>query len=167
MVGMRWVALALLIVPIVELWLLLQIGDVFGLWVTVALLIGTAFAGAWLAKREGLRVLRSWHQATAELRLPDEGVTSGLLVLVGAALLMTPGVLTDVAGIACLVPVSRRALARLIERHLAARFTVARMGFDVRVPRGDDVFRRGYAGPGRVFDVEGELLEESDGHRAR
>ncbi len=100
--------------PILELWLLLSIGDVIGFWPTVAIALGTAILGAALAKREGLKVLASWRGAMAVGRVPDEGLTGGLLVLLGAALLITPGVLTDVAGLLLLLPPVRRRIAAAV-----------------------------------------------------
>jgi UPF0716 protein FxsA len=106
-------------VPLLDLWLLLAIGDVIGFWPTVGLVLLTGFAGATLARIEGLRVLGAWRAALAAGRLPEEGVLSGVLVLVGAVLLVTPGVLTDVVGLALLVPASRRLAARGLRAWLA------------------------------------------------
>jgi UPF0716 protein FxsA len=156
----RWLAVLFLLVPILELWLLLRIGAWIGLYGTVAMVVGTAFVGAWLAKREGLRVLSSWRQAMAERRMPEEGITSGVLVLVGAVLLVTPGVLTDVLGILLLVPPTRRRLAGLLETYLAPRFVTRGRAFDVRV-----VTPESPRGPGRVLDVEGQTIEDSQRRR--
>jgi UPF0716 protein FxsA len=103
--------LAFTLVPLLDLWLLLRIGGRLGLAPTVALVLGTGLLGAWLARREGARVLQGWRRAAAEGRLPEEGVLSGALVLAGGVLLVTPGVLTDVAGIALLLPPTRRLAA--------------------------------------------------------
>lgn len=104
------------IVPFVELFLLLAVGREIGFWPTVGSIILTAFIGAALAKREGLRVWREWQTALAEMRVPEEGITSGLLVLVGGALLIAPGVLTDIAGILLMIGPIRRVVARWVER---------------------------------------------------
>ncbi|MGK3994707.1 FxsA family protein [Sorangium sp. So ce1024] len=113
------------VVPIVELWLLLSIGDLIGFWPTVALALGTAILGAALGKREGLKVLAAWRGAMTEGRIPDEGLTGGLLVLLGAALLVTPGVLTDVAGILLLLPPARRRIAALVRARLEQRMAAS------------------------------------------
>ncbi|AUX41900.1 exlusion protein FxsA [Sorangium cellulosum] len=112
-------------IPIVELWLLLSIGQQIGFWPTVALALGTAVLGAALAKREGLRVLGAWQGAMAEGRVPDEGLTGGLLVLLGAALLITPGVLTDVAGLLLLIPPTRRRIAAAVRERFERRVAAA------------------------------------------
>lgn len=149
----RWLALSFLLVPFVELWLLLKVGDVLGFWPTLAIVLGTAFLGALLAKREGLRVLHTWRRSLAEMRLPEEGVTSGLLVLVGAVLLISPGVLTDVLGIGLLVPPVRRAVARRLE-HRLREYVSEHGSFQVRVMSPT------YRGARDVVDVEGRLIDE-------
>jgi UPF0716 protein FxsA len=121
--------------PLVDLWLLLQIGQVLGFWSTVALVVLTGMAGAWLARTEGFRVVREWQRAIAEGRLPAEGVLSGALVLAGGLLLVTPGVLTDVLGLALLFPPSRRLVAAALRRWLARQVQAGRIRV-VGVSRG-------------------------------
>ena len=105
------------IVPLLELMLLLRIGALIGLWPTIAIVIGTGFAGAWLARREGVR---SWRAVQSELaggQIPGEELLHGLFVMIAAIVLVTPGVLTDLAGLALLVrPVRRRLIAGLRKR---------------------------------------------------
>ena len=105
------------IVPLLELMLLLRIGALIGLWPTIAIVIGTGFAGAWLARREGSR---SWRAVQAELaggQIPGEELLHGLFVMIAAIVLVTPGVLTDLAGLVLLVrPVRRRLIAGLRKR---------------------------------------------------
>jgi UPF0716 protein FxsA len=96
------------VVPLLDLWVLLRIAALVGPWGTLALIVLPSLLGAWLARREGLRVLRAWQRAIAEGRVPEEGLLSAGLVLVGGVLLITPGVLTDATGLALLVPPIRR-----------------------------------------------------------
>ncbi len=96
------------VVPLIDLWVLLRIAAVAGPWGTLALIVVPSLLGAWLARREGLRVLRAWQRAIAEGRMPEEGLISAGLVLAGGVLLVTPGVITDAAGLALLVPPVRR-----------------------------------------------------------
>ena len=144
------------VVPLLELWLLLLIGDVMGFWPTVLLVLTTGALGAWLAKSEGIRVLRRWQAAIAEGRLPEDGVLGGLLVLVGGVLLVTPGVLTDVTGLLLLFPPSRRLIAAAVTRHMERR--VADGSVRVVSYRLD-----GTAAPmrhsGDIIDVEGEVVD--------
>ena len=182
------------VVPVVELWLLLWIGDRIGFWPTVGIAVGTAFVGAALAKREGRRVLGAWRDAMSGGRIPDEGITGGILVLLGGALLVTPGVLTDVVGLALLFPPSRRWIAAAVRARMERRFATAGglggvvgapdagegASWSVRVieigdPFGGDPFGGARAGEdgggaarGEVIDVEAEsVVVEEDGAARR
>ncbi|WP_437737039.1 FxsA family protein [Sorangium sp. So ce1335] len=169
------------VVPIVELWLLLSIGDLIGFWPTVAFALGTAVFGAALGKREGLKVLAAWRGAMAEGRIPDEGLTGGLLVLLGAALLVTPGVLTDLAGILLLLPPTRRRIAALVRARLEQRVAASAAGFGGGGPGAGTFFSMrvidiggapfgGRSGapswrpppPGQVIDVEAAEVTDDD-----
>ena len=99
------------LVPVLELYLLIAVGGAIGAPATIGLVLATGLLGAVLAKREGMRVLRAWQEAMARGQIPEEGLASSLLVLVGGVLLVTPGVLTDVVWLALLAPPTRRALA--------------------------------------------------------
>jgi len=102
------------LVPLFELFLLLRIADHVGGGTTFALVLVTGALGAWLAKREGLRVLRDWQGALRNGQVPETGVVQGLLVLVGGVLLVTPGVVTDLVGLSLLLPFTRAAIARSV-----------------------------------------------------
>lgn len=130
----RTLPILLLLVPVLELWLLVQLGGLVGFWPTVLFVIGSAVAGVAVARREGLRVLRSYQQTIALGRVPEEGLLSALLVLVGGLLLIFPGVLTDVAGILLFVPPTRRSIAERIRRHLHLTHPDPRTGFVVVEP---------------------------------
>jgi UPF0716 protein FxsA len=109
------------LVPLVELYLLITIGSSVGVAPTIAMIALTGILGAWLAKREGRKTLASYQQAVTQGKLPEDGIVSGLLVLVGGVLLIAPGVLTDVVGLALMIPPFRRAVAKLITRRVEAR----------------------------------------------
>lgn len=104
--------LLFVVVPILELVLLIQIGRIVGLLPTLALVLTTGLAGAVLARAEGLRVLWAFRSEMASGRLPGQALLDGFSVLLGGAFLLTPGVLTDLAGLALLVPASRRWIQR-------------------------------------------------------
>ena len=114
-------ALLFVIVPILELILLIEIGQVVGLLPTVALVIFTGVTGAWLARAEGLRVFFQFQRELASGRLPGQSLLDGISVLVGGAFLLTPGVLTDVVGFSLLIPVSRRWIQRRVRTRLERR----------------------------------------------
>ncbi|NUR93053.1 MAG: FxsA family protein [Nonomuraea sp.] len=105
--------LAFLVVPVLEIWLLIQVGSVIGGPLTVGLLIADSLLGAWLVRREGRRAWRSLQDALREGRMPDRELADGGLVLVGGALLLTPGFFSDIVGFACILPVTRPLMRRL------------------------------------------------------
>jgi UPF0716 protein FxsA len=111
-------ALILIVLPIAELFVLFKLGTSFGVLPTVALVLGTGFAGAALAKAQGLRTLRAMQREMAAGRVPSRELMDGLAVLVGGALLLTPGLITDVMGLSLLFPPTRRALQMLARKWL-------------------------------------------------
>jgi UPF0716 protein FxsA len=114
-------ALLFVIVPILELVLLIELGQLMGLLPTLALVLFTGVAGAWLARAEGLRVFFQFQGELASGRLPGQAMLDGISVLVGGALLLTPGVLTDVAGFSLLFPPTRRWMQRRVRARLEHR----------------------------------------------
>ena len=119
-----WWILALLfvVVPLVEIYLLIQLGQVVGPWWTILILLLDGILGSWLVKREGGRAWRALQEALQSNRMPATELADGALILVGGTLLITPGFLSDVVGLFCILPftrpVARRVLARVISRRL-------------------------------------------------
>lgn len=107
-------ALLFVIVPILELVLLIQVGQWVGLLPTIALVVLTGLTGAWLARAEGVRVFFQFQRELASGRLPGQAMQDAIAVLVGGAFLLTPGILTDVAGFSLLFPPTRRWLQRRV-----------------------------------------------------
>ena len=107
-----------LLVPTAELILLIWIGERVGFWPTVGLIALTALVGSWLARREGVAAFRRFQKRMATGQLPGRELTDGLIILVAGALLLTPGILTDVVGLLGLLPPSRA----WIRGRLQARF---------------------------------------------
>ncbi len=158
-----WLLLIFVVLPFCDLYLLLVIGRVIGFWPTVALTLTTGILGGLLAKREGLRVWRRWREALAELRPPEEGIIDGILVFVGGALLITPGVLTDTLGFLLIIPVTRRLVATRIRRAVDRRIAQGQLhvvstssvfqGFDGFDPDPDPVQ------PG-IVETSGESVDD-------
>ena len=113
--------LLLTVVPLVELALLLWLADATDLWFTFALVIATGALGAALARHEGLRCWRRVHDEMAAGRLPGDPLLDGLMILIAGALLVTPGILTDLLGFALLTPPLRRLVKNRIKRRIQAR----------------------------------------------
>jgi UPF0716 protein FxsA len=155
--------LLFIIVPIAELYVIIQVGEAIGVWPTLLLLLLDAIVGSWLLKHEGRAAWRRFNQALAEKRVPAAEVADGFLVILGGALLIAPGFITDIFGILFLIPPTR-ALARKV----LYRFTVGRVaivGYPVGAAMGG--FGRGRPGPGgegpkRSYDYDVEAEEVSD-----
>jgi UPF0716 protein FxsA len=112
---------ALIVVPLVEIYVLIQVGQVIGAPCTVLLLLLDGLLGAWLLRREGRRTLAAFRSATARGRLPANEVADGALVVFGGALMLTPGFVTDLVGIACVLPPTRAVLRRVLLARLGER----------------------------------------------
>jgi UPF0716 protein FxsA len=128
-------ALIFIGLPIAELFVLFKLGASIGLLPTVALVLGTGFAGAALAKAQGMKTLRAMQREMAEGRVPSREIMDGLSVLVGGALLLTPGLITDVMGLSLLFPPTRRALQLVVRKWLERQMKtgavrVSFLGFD-------------------------------------
>jgi UPF0716 protein FxsA len=111
-------ALLFLVVPLIEIAVIIQVGQVIGVWWTIALLLLDSILGAWLVRREGMRAWGAFRRALAEARPPAVEVVDGALVLVGGALLLTPGFATDVVGFSFLVPATRRLWNAFVRRRV-------------------------------------------------
>jgi UPF0716 protein FxsA len=137
------VFLALIAVPIVELYVIVQVGQEIGVLPTLALLLVVSVAGAWLLRQQGTA---TWRRLQANLQrgeMPTREVTDGALILFGGALLLTPGFVTDAVGLVLLVPatravvkgVARRFLGRMAAAHLSPTGAAGRRVYDARVTR--------------------------------
>lgn len=107
-----------LIVPVVELALLIQLGGLIGFWPTIGIIVLTGITGTYLAKREGLSVWRRFNDRLKQGQLPGRELLDGVIILVAGALLITPGVLSDIAGLIGLVPVTRGVLRRYLDARI-------------------------------------------------
>ena len=97
------------LVPLVELYLLIQLGTYIGAVDTIVIVIGTGVAGGLLAKSQGLAVFDRIRAELNQGRLPAESLLDGLLILIAGTMLITPGLLTDGLGLLLLIPWSRKA----------------------------------------------------------
>jgi UPF0716 protein FxsA len=112
--------------PIAELALLIQVGQVIGVWWTIGLLIADALLGSWLLRSQGRAAWRRFNEALAEGRIPHREVVDGVLVIFGGVLLLTPGFITDIFGALFLFPPTRVLMRRLLIRR-GARSTASRL----------------------------------------
>lgn len=113
--------LAFTLMPILELALLMQASQYLGVLLTVALVLATGAAGAALARSQGLQALRQLRQSVAGGAFPGEPLLDGVLILAGGLLLLTPGFVTDLIGLAALVPGTRHLLKAWLAREVRGR----------------------------------------------
>ncbi len=109
------------IIPVIELTLLIEIGTLIGTLNTVILVIFTAVVGAYLVRMEGLGVIYRFQQNMQEGRFPGEEILDGAMILVAGALLVTPGVATDIIGFLLVFPSSRRMIKISLRRYIERR----------------------------------------------
>ena len=95
------------VVPLIELALLIKLGNLIGLWPTIFIVIATGVLGAALARNQGTRTVGAIRAELAQGRAPTESLINGLLILVGGVVLLTPGLLTDLLGFSLLIPFTR------------------------------------------------------------
>jgi UPF0716 protein FxsA len=114
-----------IIVPIAELAIIIQVGQALGLWWTIALLIADSILGSLLMRSQGRATWRRFNQALQSGRAPAREVADGVLIIFGGALLLTPGFLSDVAGLAFLLPPTRAVIRRVFLRQAIKRMTVS------------------------------------------
>ncbi|MFF5205570.1 FxsA family protein [Streptosporangium sp. NPDC000396] len=161
--------LLFLVVPLLEIWVLIQVGQVIGGWPTVALLLADSLLGAWVVRREGRKAWRNLQGALQSGRMPERELTDGVMVVAGGTLLLTPGFVTDLVGFLCLLPLTRPLVRRLGAWFFARRVrtltqTVAGPGFGSPFDGMDspfDVMRGQGGGSGPV--IHGEVIREEPG----
>ena len=129
-------------VPVVELVLLIEIGQRVGTLATIGLIMGTGIVGASLARQQGISTLTRLRKDLDDGRLPAEPIVDGVLILVAAAVLITPGVLTDLVGFLCLVPACRRLLKRYLKRRFERAVREGTVGVTAAFDGAGDRSRR-------------------------
>lgn len=150
--------LLFVLVPAVELALLIEIGKRIGTLATLALIVITGVLGAALARRQGLGVLRAARAEAAAGRLPAASLVDGVIILLAGAVLITPGVLTDIFGFLCLIPVSRGWIKTLVGRWLRRAAQEGRVHVSVSM-------RARGSGPGRPQSPRDVPRGDPENHR--
>ncbi len=146
-----------IVVPIVELYVIIQVGQAIGVAPTLALLVADALLGSLLLRQQGRGAWRRFNAALAERRFPGREVADGLMIAVGGTLLLTPGFITDIFGLALLIPPSRAVLRGLLSRVAARRFVV--VGAASRMPMGGPPTSGPPNGATRGYDYDGTAEE--------
>lgn len=135
-----------IVVPVLEIYVIIQVGQVIGPGWTVALLVADSIFGTWLVRHEGGRAWRALREALSSGRMPATELADGALILVGGTLMLAPGFVTDAFGILLILPFTRPFFRRALAAVLARRMTVL------------DVTRPGRGPEGPV--VRGEVVDD-------
>jgi UPF0716 protein FxsA len=146
-----------IVVPIAELYVIIQVGEAIGVVPTLLLLLLDAIAGSLLLRHQGRGAWRRFNEALAQRRFPGREVADGVLIVIGGTLLLTPGFLTDIVGVFLLVPPTRALSRALLKRFTLGRFTVVGVssagGFG-RGPFGGPGAGTGGTGANRDYDYD-------------
>lgn len=140
--------LLFIVVPVIELFLLIEVGQVIGTLPTIGLIILTGVVGAFLARLQGLQVLMKIRGQLQSGQLPADALFDGAIILIAGAFLMTPGILTDTVGFLCLIPATRRLIKRSIQGRIETAIRQGRIITHTYVPPQ----RRDEPGDGVVID---------------
>ena len=131
--------LLFIVVPIVELVLIIQVGQAFGAWNTVGLLIIDSLVGAWLVKPQGLGLLKRSRERLQKGEMPSDEIFSGIAILFAGALMLTPGFLTDAVGLIILIPPIRSIAIAGIRRNFRSRATNTSATWNLEVWNSEDL----------------------------
>ena len=115
------IAVLLFVMPLLEITAVIAVGQLIGVWPTIILLVLESALGAWIVRREGGRAWEALVTALQTGRMPSRELSDAALILVGGVLLLTPGFVTDILGFLVVLPVTRPATRRLLERAVARR----------------------------------------------
>jgi len=149
-----------IVVPIVELWVIIEIGSLIGVLPTIALLLADAMLGSLLLRHQGRGAWRRFNLALAERRFPGREVADGLLIAIGGTLLLTPGFVTDVFGAILLIPPTRAIVRRLLRGYVTRRFVV--VGGPVSGTSSQTSQPYDFDGDAEELDADGRHLSHPD-----
>ncbi len=141
-----------LVIPIIEIFFLIKVGEVIGAFPTIILVVLTAVIGAGLLRQQGLSTLARFQQNLSTGKIPAQEMVEGILLAVGGALLMTPGFVTDTMGFLCLLPFSRKFIAAKVIKRSSAKFPAGVSGG----------FTGGFSGESGVFYSESSQNSDND-----
>jgi UPF0716 protein FxsA len=147
--------LLFIVVPLVELYVIIQVGQAIGVLPTLALLLADALLGSLLLRHQGRGAWRRFNEALAERRFPAREVADGLMIAIGGTLLLTPGFITDIFGLILLIPPTRAIVRRLSRAYFLRRFVV--IGMSTPQTPSEETPRREYD-----FDATAEEIDRDD-----
>jgi UPF0716 protein FxsA len=155
-VGVFVLALVLIfiVLPIAELYVIIQVGEAIGVWWTLAILVADSILGSVLLRTQGRTAWRRFNDALAAGRPPAREVLDGGLIIFGGAFLITPGFISDVIGVLLILPPTRAVLRRLLVRRYSRKLVSGLTNRATRAPRR----------PRRDYDVEGTAHDVDPPH---
>jgi UPF0716 protein FxsA len=160
---MAFLVILFIVVPIAELYVIIKVGELIGVWPTLALLFADAILGSLLLRHQGRGAWRRFNEALAARRFPGKEVADGAMIVIGGTLLLAPGFITDIAGLILLIPPTRAIVRRLFRSYFSRRFVVVGGipgAFGGRGPGGA-------APPSRDYDFDATAEEvPPNGHSA-
>ncbi len=150
------------VVPFIEIWLLVKVGSVIGALPTIILVVATSILGAYLLRQQGLATMRRFQNTLQNGQLPAKELLEGVILLVGAVLLMTPGFFTDMFGLICLLPFTRQLVMALLAKRTTvyAQAHMQEAAYRANTQgRMDAAYRANTQGG---MDIEGEVVKRRD-----
>ncbi|MHC4870499.1 MAG: FxsA family protein [Planctomycetota bacterium] len=114
-----YLILAFTLIPVFEIYLLINIGSIIGAPMTIVVILATGIAGGWLVRRQGLLTITLIKKDFSEGKVPADRIISGLFIIIGGVLMITPGFFTDVIGFLLMIPGNRRFLAKQMKQKLS------------------------------------------------
>ena len=164
---MPLLVLLFIVVPIAELYVIIKVGGWIGVLPTLAILLADALLGSMLLRHQGRSAWRRFNQALDERRFPGKEVADGLLITVGGTLLLTPGFITDIAGLVLLIPPTRALVRGLLARFMRRRFRLvsgpAGWGYERARGGGTEPRRNAYDVEGTAQEVRDQPEEDAGG----
>lgn len=113
--------LLFLLIPLVEIALFIQVGSLIGLWPTLAIVVATAIAGAYMVRTQGVGAMNRLQSSLSDMTDPTGPLADGAMILLAGALLLTPGFFTDAVGISLLLPPVRAAIFKFLRSRVRVR----------------------------------------------
>jgi UPF0716 protein FxsA len=155
------------ILPIIEIAILVNVGEVIGGWNTVLLVILSAFIGAYLVRQQGFSTLMQAQTKMQAGAMPGQEMAEGLLLVIAGVLLVTPGFVTDILGFVFCLPMTRPIIAKKLLKHLAVKVVTTQQGGFHQQYSNEEFYRQNNnRGRGDSQDsdiIEGEFENKSDG----
>jgi len=146
-----------IIIPIIEISVLMQVGELLGMWPTIGIVILSAWIGAKYVRQQGLATLQSVQTKMAQGEMPSSEIVTGLMLLVAGVLLVTPGFVTDIFGLSLLVPSVRQAIAMSVQKHIKVNTHSSGHGAGASFHQGNTYGNEGFS---QTSNAESKIIPQ-------